>query len=116
MDFRPIDGAEVADAHALYVEVFEWLKAKRVRQWLCPVPRDAFADRQRAWELFGLLVELEYPDGCKEDFDLQLFSACQLEAFARSAGLTLVATCAEFDQLVAPSAESPKMQCILERS
>jgi ribosomal protein S18 acetylase RimI-like enzyme len=57
MDFRQIDGAEVADAYALYVEVFEWLKAKRVRQWLCPVPRDAFADRQRAGELFGLLAD-----------------------------------------------------------
>lgn len=62
-----------------------------------------------------LLVELEYPTGFIENFEWQIFSVPNLEALGLSAGLMLFAACAEFDLQVAPSADSPKMQCVLDR-
>jgi hypothetical protein len=35
--------------------------------------------------------------------------------FARSSGLALFAACAEFDLLIAPSEQSPRMQYVLDR-
>lgn len=55
--FRQVVVSEVGDAHATYVEVFEWLKAKRVRQWLRAVPREEFVERQRKGELFAYYMD-----------------------------------------------------------
>jgi uncharacterized protein YhfF len=53
LEFRRVDPAEVAAAHAVYLEAFAWLKAKGVRQWLRAVPREEFGARQARGELFG---------------------------------------------------------------
>lgn len=51
--FRQIADAEVDNAHDAYLGVFEWLNAKGVRQWLRPLSRDTFTERQRRGELFA---------------------------------------------------------------
>jgi GNAT superfamily N-acetyltransferase len=51
--FRPLSSSEIDLAHALYLRVFGWLREKGVRQWLVPLPRDAFSARQARAELFG---------------------------------------------------------------
>jgi hypothetical protein len=50
---HPLGAGEVDGAHALYLEVFEWLRAKGVRQWLRAISREEFAARQGRGELFG---------------------------------------------------------------
>ncbi len=54
MEFRPVTSEEIDATHALYLEVFDWLKAKGVRQWLRAVPREEFQERQARGELFAL--------------------------------------------------------------
>ena len=56
-DFRQVVGSEVDEAYAVYLEVFEWLNAKGVRQWLQALPREVFVERQRQGELFAHYIE-----------------------------------------------------------
>jgi ribosomal protein S18 acetylase RimI-like enzyme len=51
--FRQVAVSEIGDAYATYIEVFEWLNAKGVRQWIRAVAREEFAERQRKGELFA---------------------------------------------------------------
>ena len=51
--FRQVVGAEIDDAYAIYLEVFAWLNAKGVRQWLRALSREAFVEHQRRGELFA---------------------------------------------------------------
>jgi ribosomal protein S18 acetylase RimI-like enzyme len=55
--FRTLAPSEVDGAFKGYLDVFEWLAAKGVRQWLRPLSREAFAERQAKGELFGYFVE-----------------------------------------------------------
>ena len=52
-EFRAATAGEIAAAHALYMEVVTWLRAKGVRQWLRPLEADEFCERQEHGELFG---------------------------------------------------------------
>jgi ribosomal protein S18 acetylase RimI-like enzyme len=54
--FRGIQSAEVDEAYRIYMEAFDWLKAKGVRQWLVPIPKDKYLDRQQRGENFGLFI------------------------------------------------------------
>jgi GNAT superfamily N-acetyltransferase len=56
-EFRAVARSEVDAAYAVYLEVFEWLRAKGVRQWLHALPFDVFLEREREKELFGCFVE-----------------------------------------------------------
>src|SRR3954471_4979790 len=56
MEFRPVTADEVGVAYDLYLDVFEWLKRKGVRQWLRALPREEFTERQSRGELFALFV------------------------------------------------------------
>jgi ribosomal protein S18 acetylase RimI-like enzyme len=53
MEFRSLTPTEVDVAHAIYLKVVGWLKAKNVRQWLRPLTKKEFADRQARGELFA---------------------------------------------------------------
>jgi ribosomal protein S18 acetylase RimI-like enzyme len=55
--FRRVVGSEIDDAYAAYLEVFEWLCAKGVRQWLRALSREAFVELQRRGELFAYCLE-----------------------------------------------------------
>ena len=55
--FRQVVGAEIDDAYATYLEVFEWLNAKGVRQWLRALPREALVEHQRRGELFAYHID-----------------------------------------------------------
>jgi ribosomal protein S18 acetylase RimI-like enzyme len=59
MEFRSVAAAEIEAAHAAYLGVFAWLKAKGVRQWLWAIPLGDFQERQRANELFAGHLEGE---------------------------------------------------------
>ncbi len=60
ISFRLVGESEVGDAYAIYLGVFEWLKAKGVRQWLRALPHDVFLERQRRGELFACHVDQEF--------------------------------------------------------
>jgi len=51
--FRPVAPEEIDAAYQVYLEVFEWLNAKGVRQWLRALPRQIFVDRQQRGELLA---------------------------------------------------------------
>ena len=53
---RAITEIELDAAYATYLAVFDWLNAKGIRQWLRALPAEAFAQRQRAGELLGCVV------------------------------------------------------------
>src|SRR5580658_2865970 len=55
--FRRIRIEEVGVAHSAYVEVYDWLNAKGVRQWLRALTAETFAERQRDGQLFALCVD-----------------------------------------------------------
>lgn len=57
VSFRRVDSAGVNDAYSAYLGVFEWLKAKGVRQWLRAIPLEVFMERQRKGELFACFVD-----------------------------------------------------------
>ena len=63
-----------------------------------------------------LFVDLEYPSGNREQFEWQLFSPAQMTDFARSDGLTVLLSCADFDVNVPPSPTKPRIQFLLERA
>jgi predicted N-acetyltransferase YhbS len=56
---QPLNAADVAAAHAIYREGFDWLTTKGVRQWLVAVPLESFQARQQRAELFGFRVDHE---------------------------------------------------------
>ncbi len=62
-----------------------------------------------------LFTRLDYPDGGCDEFEFQTFTAAEMANLARSAGLTLVTACTDFDAAVAPSADKPRIQFVLER-
>jgi ribosomal protein S18 acetylase RimI-like enzyme len=53
MEFRQVTTSEISAAHALYLGVAEWLKARGIRQWLRPLTKEEFAERQGRGELFA---------------------------------------------------------------
>jgi ribosomal protein S18 acetylase RimI-like enzyme len=54
--FRGIQSAEVDEAYRIYMEAFDWLKAKGIRQWLVALPKDKYLDRQQRGENFALFI------------------------------------------------------------
>lgn len=55
--FRPVAASEISEAHAVYLEVFKWLNAKGIRQWVRALPHQVFIDRQRRGELFAQHID-----------------------------------------------------------
>ena len=55
--FRRVVGSEIDDAYTTYLEVFAWLRAKGVRQWLRALSREAFVELQRRGELFAYYLD-----------------------------------------------------------
>jgi ribosomal protein S18 acetylase RimI-like enzyme len=55
-DFRKVAPEEIDDLYAIYNEVFDWLKAKGVRQWLVRKSRDYFDEFRRGDQLYGLFA------------------------------------------------------------
>lgn len=49
-----VGNAEIDPAYSAYMGVYDWLNAKGVRQWLRPLSKEVFAQRQRNGELFAL--------------------------------------------------------------
>jgi ribosomal protein S18 acetylase RimI-like enzyme len=54
--FRGIQSVEVDEAYHIYMGAFDWLKAKGVRQWLVPISKDKYLNRQQNGENFGLFM------------------------------------------------------------
>ncbi|HEV2046319.1 MAG TPA: class I SAM-dependent methyltransferase [Chthoniobacterales bacterium] len=63
-----------------------------------------------------LFVDLEYPDGGREQFEWQLFSPAQMTELAQSVGLGLLLSCTDFDMTTPPSPAKPRIQFLLERN
>ncbi|MEY2556418.1 MAG: hypothetical protein QOF93_1562 [Verrucomicrobiota bacterium] len=61
-----------------------------------------------------LFVQLDYPDGAHEQFEWQLFTPSQMEQLARSVGLSLLISGADFDTTSLPSPANPRIQFLLE--
>jgi GNAT superfamily N-acetyltransferase len=57
MSFRKISTDEVSAAYAAYINVYEWLNAKGIRQWLLALSQEMFAERQRGGQLFAFYVD-----------------------------------------------------------
>jgi SAM-dependent methyltransferase len=62
-----------------------------------------------------LFVHLDYPDGGQDEFEWQLFSPSQIVAMAQSIGLTLLRSCTDFDAMIPPVADKPRIQYLFER-
>lgn len=62
-----------------------------------------------------LFVQLEYPDGGRDDFEWQLFTPPEISSLANSTGLALVVSCTDFNVKVEPSPDKPRIQFVLER-
>lgn len=67
--FRKIASNEIDAVHAIYDEVFEWLKTKGIHQWVTPKSRSFFEDFRRKDRLYGLFA----------DEDLAVFAALMPE-------------------------------------
>src|ERR1700693_62491 len=63
-----------------------------------------------------LFVQLDYPDGFHEKFECQLFTPEQMEQLAKSVGLSLLVSCADFDTTSPPSSADTRIQFLLERT
>jgi hypothetical protein len=57
MDFRQIGPEHFEAAHAIVVEVTDWLNGKGIKQWSRPVPEDIYRERHDRGENHGLFVE-----------------------------------------------------------
>ena len=57
--FRRLHDDEVDAGLAIITEVTEWLASKGVRQWVAPLPREIYIQRQEQGENYGLLVDGE---------------------------------------------------------
>ncbi|MFL6588685.1 MAG: class I SAM-dependent methyltransferase [Chthoniobacterales bacterium] len=62
-----------------------------------------------------LYAQLTYPDGAKETFEWQLFSAKEMHSLADSAGLVLAHACTDFNATTEPNPANPRIQVVLER-
>jgi SAM-dependent methyltransferase len=77
-------------------------------------PRGSVRERKRV-DGDRLFVKLTYPDGAEENFGWQLFTEAQMNKFAKSAGLSLILSCAGFDYEILPSPANPRIQFVLAR-
>lgn len=57
--FRQLTSDETDAGHAIIKDAFEWLKAKKIRQWLVEFPRLAYSERQMQGSNFGLFCNGE---------------------------------------------------------
>jgi predicted N-acetyltransferase YhbS len=57
MELRQLSTDEATAAHALYLDIVAWLKAKGIRQWLRPLDVKEFHERQVRAELFGAFAD-----------------------------------------------------------
>jgi hypothetical protein len=57
MDFRQLGPEHFDEAHAIVVEVTDWLNGKGIKQWSRPVPEDIYRERHDRGENHGLFVE-----------------------------------------------------------
>jgi Predicted RNA methylase len=62
-----------------------------------------------------LLVELQYPDGGRDQFEWQLFSPNEMMRLAESLDLTMLASCSDYDCASIVSGGKPRTQFLLER-
>ncbi len=62
-----------------------------------------------------LFVQLDYPDGAREQFEWQLFTPRQMEQLASSAGLSLLVSGTDFDRKMVPSPANPRIQFVLKK-
>ena len=63
-----------------------------------------------------LFVELDYPDGTRENFEWQLFNAQQMKRLGKLAGLQLLTACGGFELKKPPSRCDPRVEFLLQRS
>jgi SAM-dependent methyltransferase len=63
-----------------------------------------------------LTVTLQYPNGQRDRFEWELFLPEELVAAAAESGLEPLRACREFDEALAPSADSPRMQIVFHRA
>ncbi len=54
--FRRLHEDDFDSAYAILVEVTEWLLSKGVRQWMQPISRELYAQRQTDGENYGLFI------------------------------------------------------------
>src|SRR5436189_4152530 len=55
--FRVLATGEADPGYAVYLEAFHWLNRQGIRQWLAPMRRAVFDQRQARGENFGLFAE-----------------------------------------------------------
>ena len=71
--FRAATKTEVDEAFALYLDVVAWLRSRGIRQWLKPLARVEFDERQERGELFALFADNRMAAivslACEEDSD-----------------------------------------------
>ena len=53
---RRLQEEEFDQTYDIYLDAFEWLKAKGVRQWLVPISRIAYQERHLRGENFGYFI------------------------------------------------------------
>ena len=56
---RRLQEEEFDHAYDIYLDAFEWLKAKGVRQWLVPISRTNYQERHIRGESFGYFISGE---------------------------------------------------------
>jgi predicted N-acetyltransferase YhbS len=56
---RRLQEEEFDRAYDIYLDAFEWLKAKGVRQWLVPISRTTYQERHLRGENFGYFISGE---------------------------------------------------------
>jgi predicted N-acetyltransferase YhbS len=56
---RRLKQEEFDQAYNIYLDAFEWLKAKGVRQWLVPISRTIYQERHLRGENFGYFISGE---------------------------------------------------------
>ena len=61
-----------------------------------------------------LFVHLDYPDGCREQFEWQLFTPEQMKQLADSVGLGVSTWCSDFNMTTLPSPTNARIQFLLE--
>lgn len=57
--FRRLAADDFDAAYAIIVEVTDWLLSKGIRQWVQPLPREVYAQRQAQGENYGLFADGE---------------------------------------------------------
>jgi SAM-dependent methyltransferase len=78
-------------------------------------PRGVVRENKRV-EDDRLFVQLDYPDGAREQFEWQLFTPPQMEQLAGSAGSGLLVSCTDFERKMVPSPAHPRIQFVLQRA